>query len=529
MAPAHSSDVEAQLAPQVPASVAATDSQSASSSAEGSSVPGKQPGCFGTLRGLLTPAQWLYCAFALLVELLLVWLWQQDVTLAPASDAWVYNIAHLMLVCLYPRAVAPRDARRSGAARPAVAAQAAPAGQRGLGAAAAGGPGGEGKARTFFLDGVKTLCTQLVLVHHVSIAFGGVGTVEWTFALGQYYPGNTFGSLVTSWLLIPDQSFFMCMLFFVGGLFVPSSLERKGVAEFVRDKLKRLGWPLVVTYFVVSPLSSGLRGMVLGGGGMLSYMWFDQGVTWFLATLLIFSISYSVVPFPQVSVPMPSAVQTISACAALGAVQGWISHCSFSLLNVAPQPGGGLPFDVVFFAAGCVARRSGWMESIQNMAPRDYWLARLAAFVAVVGCGVAAATNRLADIMAPRLGPQVLVGVWLGVMTGGISMSVLHFFAVHCNSSGRLQKMAGESQYAVYVLQTIVIPSVMLTLLPILRAAGHTVEFEFDFSSGSFVGRNELPQWVIVGGWIYTVVLVTVISWPLGYFFRKLPFVKDVL
>jgi len=228
-------------------------------------------------------------------------------------------------------------------------------------------------------------------------------------------------------------------------------------------------------------------------------------------------------------VPMPSAVQIISACATLGAVQGWISYCSFSLLNVPPVPCGGLPFDVAFFAAGCVAKRSGWIEGIQSMAPRDYWLARLAAFVAVVGFGIAATTIGLADIMAPRLGPQVLYGAWLGVMTGGISVLVLHFFAVHCNSSSGLQKMAGESQYAVYVLQTIVIPGVMLTLLPILRAAGYTVELEFDFSSGTFVSRNELPQLVIVGGWIYTVVLVTVISWPLGYLFRKLPLVKDVL
>ena len=27
----------------------------------------------------------------------------------------------------------------------------------------------------------------------------------------------------------------MCLLFFVGGVFTPSSLERKGVAEFVRE------------------------------------------------------------------------------------------------------------------------------------------------------------------------------------------------------------------------------------------------------------------------------------------------------
>jgi hypothetical protein len=257
-------------------------------------------------------------------------------------------------------------------------------------------------------------------------------------------------------------------------------------------------------------------------------------VTWFLATLLIFSISYSILPFPQVSIPMPSAVQFISACAALGAIQGWMYYCNFSLFSVAGAPLGGLPFDVAFFAAGCVAKRSGWLDGIQSMAPRDYWLARLAAVVAVVSFGVFATVIGLDELFLPPLGraealvgPQLLLGVWLGVMTGGISVSVLHFFAVHCNSLSRFQKLAGESQYAVYVLQTVVIPGVMFTLVLILRAAGYTVEFEF--SNGILGSSSELPQWVIVGGWIYTVLLVTVISWPLGYLFRKLPFVKDVL
>merc|ERR1712194_863128 len=142
-------------------------------------------------------------------------------------------------------------------------------------------------------------------------------------------------------------------------------------------------------------------------------------------------------------------------------------------------PLGGLPFDVAFFAAGCVAKRNGWLDDIQSMAPRDYWLARLAALVAVVSTGVVATVIGLDEVLSLRLGPFLLLCTWLGVMTGGISVSVLHFFAVHCNSSSRWQKLAGESQYAVYVLQTITLPVVMFTLVLILRTAGYTVEFEF--------------------------------------------------
>lgn len=53
----------------------------------------------------------------------------------------------------------------------------------------------------------KTLCTELVLVRHISIAFGGSGGAEWVVALGRY-TGSTFGSLVTRWLLVPDKALF---------------------------------------------------------------------------------------------------------------------------------------------------------------------------------------------------------------------------------------------------------------------------------------------------------------------------------
>jgi hypothetical protein len=366
--------------------------------------------------------------------------------------------------------------------------------------------------------------------------------VGWALQLGQYDSNEHvgFGWKMDLWLMTPCQSFFMCLLFFIGGVFTPSSLERRGVAEFVRDKLRRLGWPLIVNYFVVCPLSAALRTAILiGGDDLLSNVWFSDGVTWFLKTLIILSISYAILPFPQVSVPMPSAAQILLACAALGAVQGWVLHCNFTFLGVDPQTQGGLPFDVAFFAAGCIAKRSGWLEGFQRMAPGDFWLARSAALVTVVGTGLAplASPHGLYGL-PPTPGYDVLKCAWFGVMTGGISVSVLHLFAAHCNSPSRWQSMAGQSQYAVYVLQVIVIPGVLLTLLPILRAAGYPVDVPYSFTQlrgagiqigPGFYSWTELPQGVIVCGWLYTIVLVTLISWPLGYFFRKLPLVRDVL
>ena len=48
----------------------------------------------------------------------------------------------------------------------------------------------------------------------------------------------------------------MCVFFFISGYFTPSSLARKGLRGFLRDKFKRLGLPFLVCTLVVFPLLS---------------------------------------------------------------------------------------------------------------------------------------------------------------------------------------------------------------------------------------------------------------------------------
>ena len=48
----------------------------------------------------------------------------------------------------------------------------------------------------------------------------------------------------------------MSLLFLIAGYFSPQSLDCKGQRRFVRDRLIRLGLPLVVFYFVLNPIAS---------------------------------------------------------------------------------------------------------------------------------------------------------------------------------------------------------------------------------------------------------------------------------
>merc|ERR1719343_1108747 len=92
-----------------------------------------------------------------------------------------------------------------------------------------------------------------------------------------------------------------------------------------------------------------------------------------------------------------------------------------------------------------------------------------------------------------------------GVGTTMISLSVMHFFAVHMNTQSRIAQFFSEGQYGVYVLQTVIIPTVMLTFVKILEACGYTLHFSDCYNP---VSSDRISQYVIVAGWLYTIVLV---------------------
>jgi fucose 4-O-acetylase-like acetyltransferase len=101
------------------------------------------------------------------------------------------------------------------------------------------------------------------------------------------------------------QAFFMGLLFFIAGHFVPPSFERKGAIGFLRDRAIRLGIPVLLYMFVVGPVteyyvahswtstdptSFGNEWMKhIRNGQFLQ----ENGPLWFCLALLIFSVGYA--------------------------------------------------------------------------------------------------------------------------------------------------------------------------------------------------------------------------------------------
>ncbi len=90
----------------------------------------------------------------------------------------------------------------------------------------------------------------------------------------------------------------MTLMFFLSGLFVPSSLARKGSRKFLSDRLLRIGLPLALAVIFLAPLAyyAAYRSTALDPGldaylqHWLALPFWPCGPQWFLGELLAFNI-----------------------------------------------------------------------------------------------------------------------------------------------------------------------------------------------------------------------------------------------
>jgi hypothetical protein len=173
------------------------------------------------------------------------------------------------------------------------------------------------------VDYLRTFITLVVVAFHAVIAYM-VGahfnpTFYWSMPIvdtDRWYGFDIFVDL--------NDAYFMSLFFFLSGLFVWPSLNRHGLASYLRERSLRLGLPWAVTVVFLIPLAYYPSYRLTGADpDYLSYwqhtlafagwdtVW-PSGHTWFIAMLLIFSIAVA-----AVLVLIPS---TVGALGRVGAV-----------------------------------------------------------------------------------------------------------------------------------------------------------------------------------------------------------------
>jgi peptidoglycan/LPS O-acetylase OafA/YrhL len=148
---------------------------------------------------------------------------------------------------------------------------------------------------------LRAFVTVLVLAHHAALAYHPFAPAPSTSLVTQPRLWPAFPVVdAQRWsgfsLLVGfNDTFFMSLMFFLSGLFVWKSLQRRGSGAFLRDRTLRLGLPFVVAAALVAPLAyypaylqTGHRGLAGFWQQWISLGNWPAGPAWFVWVLLAF-------------------------------------------------------------------------------------------------------------------------------------------------------------------------------------------------------------------------------------------------
>jgi peptidoglycan/LPS O-acetylase OafA/YrhL len=148
---------------------------------------------------------------------------------------------------------------------------------------------------------LRAFVTVLVVAHHAALAYHPYAPAPLASLLAQPRLWPAFPVVdAQRWsgfaLLVGfNDTFFMSLMFFLSGLFVWKSLQRKGNDAFLRDRLLRLGLPFVVAAALLAPLAYYPAYLQTGHRGLAGFwqQWtslgnWPAGPAWFVWVLFVF-------------------------------------------------------------------------------------------------------------------------------------------------------------------------------------------------------------------------------------------------
>ena len=371
--------------------------------------------------------------------------------------------------------------------------------------------------RSLYLDQIKAVIVALVIAIHVPMAFFDIGWI------GVHIPvEGSVGPFFTGffrWYGYALNSFIMPMMFLISGYFVPRSIHKKGVLQYLQGRLQRLGIPLVAGMLLINNssilLSSWSPGSRWAGQAFNDLPYNTVIVLWFLVVLLAFDLLYCgwvglrgdryVV---DTTVPVPAMRSWLISAIALGVLEVvmamqtnlW-SALGRSPLNALALQGPHIFTYAFLFFFGCKASYHRWFERLDGHLVVK-WI-RLSMFLLLSQFGLSMAVSFNAGLLEkPAL--FALAGVFFyPFIAWGILSYLFLWFQRNEARFGKWLATAGINSYGAYVIHTLVLVVVLLAI--------------------GFTGIN---PWLIA---ITSTVLSVFISFGLAGQLRRIPAVARIL
>ncbi len=331
-------------------------------------------------------------------------------------------------------------------------------------------PQAASRVRIFFLDHLRAALTILVVLHHLAVIYGANAV----FYYLEPPKNDRLASLVLLVFVLINQGYFMGLFFLISGYLTPGSFDHKGPASFFKDRLLRLGVPLLVFLFVFNPLSSiGL------------YYWIDiktpfislypsvigVGPLWFVEMLLFFCLGYVLWRLllrerrqPSERVYSPPSYRAIGLFILALAASSYLLRIVVPLGLTIPIFGfptlSYLPQYLSFFILGVIAYRRNWFVTIPgSMGTTGFVVAGVSTIVlfplALLGG---------AGFLGHGTWPSAVYALWDSTFSVGMCLGLITLFRRFFNRSGKLGRFLSRHAYTVFIIHVPIIVLLALAL-----------------------------------------------------------------
>ena len=322
------------------------------------------------------------------------------------------------------------------------------------------------RPRLPWIDTVRVAVTVLVIAHHCAVTYGNIPV--WFYN----EPPQDPSAYALDALVVLNQTWFMGLFFLLSGYFVRVSVDRHGPRAFARDRLIRLGLPLLGFVLIVRPLAN-FHSWLLDSDRppyALHYLrTIDAGPAWFLEVLLVLSLIYAIyraargTPCPvrdaaselRPGVAVGQLLALMAVMAATGAAWRLIVPDGTHWPVVGLPTPSFLPQYALMFAAGVLASRHRWLERVPTS------VAAMSAVLSALTLAVLAPGMMSPD---PRVS-AVAAGVLTAALGAGLSVVVLVIFRRLAPGTGPIRRFLSANAFTVYVIH----PAILVGLALMLR------------------------------------------------------------
>ncbi|MEW6644706.1 MAG: acyltransferase [Pseudomonadota bacterium] len=335
--------------------------------------------------------------------------------------------------------------------------------------------------RLAFVDNIRWTMVLLVLSMHACDTYGPFGSWYYREARPVGFPTALAFATYQSTL----QAFFMALLFFVAGCFTVPSYDRKGFADFLRDRALRLGVPTLLYMLMIGPLTQYFLAGSWGTGGF-GHQWLrhlrngewlsETGPMWFCAALLAFSAIYALLrlarlappPPPGPPAPLPDDRAVIVFIAAMAATTFLVRIPLPEGRAILNMQFGDFPSYILMFAAGLAAARQRWLDALPDAFCRRWatWTLGpaipLYALLIILGGALQGQTDGYSGGFNLVSAGKCL---WEALVCVGVGLALLAIYRRRFDTSGPLAGALSDTAFSIYWIH----PPVLIALAIALR------------------------------------------------------------